>query len=150
MARNKRKKINDKDKFKGIREEAKKRCRQKKSREKAIKKGAAAIARNLANSNVREIMEQNRGEPTNPWPRRSVTVEHASKEINPSLVVRTEKFLGAGRFGNCYLAHYRDSLVAVKEYENVKSRGIWSNYEERAAPPHYKLSWAKAEKPYLV
>ena len=93
MARNKRKKINDKDKFKGIREEAKKRSRQKKSREKAIKKGAAAIARNLANSNVREIMEQNRSEPTNPWPRRSVTVEHASKEINPSLVVRTEKFL---------------------------------------------------------
>ena len=86
-----------------------------------MKKGAAAIARNLANSNVREIMEQNRGEPTNPRPRRSVTVEHALKEINPSLVVRTEKFLGAGTFGNCYLAYYRDLLVAVKEYKNVKS-----------------------------
>lgn len=45
------------------------------------------------------------------------------KEINPSLVVRTEKFLGSGTFGNCYLAYYRDLLVAVKEFKSVKK---WS------------------------
>jgi len=25
--------------------------------------------------------------------------------------------LGCGSFGNCYLAHYRDVLVAIKEFK---------------------------------
>ena len=120
MARNKRKKIIDKEKLKGIRKEAKKRWRQKKSREKAMQKVAAAIAGNSANIGVREIAEQKRGETANPRLRRSVRVEHQLREIDPSLVVRTQKFLGAGTFGNCYLAYYRDLLVAVKEYKSAK------------------------------
>jgi len=35
-------------------------------------------------------------------------------------VVRTEKFLGSGTFGNCYLAYYQDLLMAVKEFKSVK------------------------------
>ena len=43
------------------------------------------------------------------------------KEIDPSLVVRTTKFLGAGTFGSCYLAFYRDMVVAVKEFKERKN-----------------------------
>ena len=43
------------------------------------------------------------------------------KEINPSLVVRTTNFLGAGTFGSCYLAFYRDMVVAVKEFKERKN-----------------------------
>lgn len=164
MARNKRKTIKDPEKLKKIRKEAKKRWRQKKAQEKALKaaaaiagnsatigkkeeqvvrsvrevaeqkveektmKTAAAIAGNSGTigrkedrvvTSVREVAEQKRGEPANP-PRRRVDVQHHVKEINPSLVVRTEKFLGSGTFGNCYLAYYRDLLVAVKEFKSVK------------------------------
>ena len=43
------------------------------------------------------------------------------KEINPSLVVRTTNFLGPGTFGSCYLAFYRDMVVAVKEFKKRKN-----------------------------
>ena len=43
------------------------------------------------------------------------------KEIDPSLVVRTTNFLGAGTFGSCYLAFYRDMVVAVKEFKERKN-----------------------------
>lgn len=43
------------------------------------------------------------------------------KEINPSLVVRTTNFLGAGTFGSCYLAFYRDMVAAVKEFKRRKN-----------------------------
>ena len=43
------------------------------------------------------------------------------KEIDPSLVVRMTKFLGAGTFGSCYLAFYRDMVVAVKEFKERKN-----------------------------
>ena len=91
-------------------------------------KTAADIAGNSATigkkenrvvTSVREVAERKRGEPTN-QPGRPVDVQHHVKEINPSLVVRTEKFLGSGTFGNCYLAYYRDLLVAVKEFKSVK------------------------------
>jgi len=91
-------------------------------------KTAAAIAGNSGTigrkedrvvTSVREVAEQKRGEPANP-PRRPVDVQHRVKEINPSLVVWTEKFLGSGTFGNCYLTYYRDLLVAVKEVKSVK------------------------------
>jgi len=54
-------------------------------------------------------------------PRRPVNVQHHIKEINPLLVVQTEKFLGSGTFGNCYLAYYRDLIVAVKEFKPTRN-----------------------------
>ncbi|XP_068690592.1 misshapen-like kinase 1 [Montipora foliosa] len=100
---------------------------EQKIQEKTMKT-AAAIAGNSATigrkedrvvTSVRELAEQKRGEPAN-RPRRQVDIQHHVKEINPLLVVRTEKFLGSGTFGNCYLAYYRDLLVTVKEFKSVK------------------------------
>lgn len=91
-------------------------------------KTAAAIAINSATisrkedqavASVREVVEQKCGEPANP-PRRPIHIQHHVKEIDPSLVVLKERFLGSGIFRNCYLAYYRDLLVAVKELESVK------------------------------
>ena len=45
------------------------------------------------------------------------------KEIDPSEIVRSEKSLGQGTFGMCYLAHYREILVVVKEFKPQES---WS------------------------
>ena len=42
------------------------------------------------------------------------------REVDPCSIMRFEKFLGCGSFGNCYLAHYRDILVAVKEFKAEK------------------------------
>ena len=39
------------------------------------------------------------------------------KVINSSDVFRSEKTLGCGTFGVCYLAHYRGIMVAVKEFK---------------------------------
>ncbi|XP_068675704.1 probable serine/threonine-protein kinase DDB_G0280461 [Montipora foliosa] len=44
------------------------------------------------------------------------------KEINPSEVAKSTKFLGCGSFGTCYLAYYRGIPVAVKEFRLRKSR----------------------------
>ena len=38
-------------------------------------------------------------------------------------IVRTEKSLGCGTFGGCYLAYYRNITVAVKEY-GMKSKSV--------------------------
>ena len=35
-------------------------------------------------------------------------------------MVRSEKFLGSGSFGNCYLAYYKDVAMAVREYKKEK------------------------------
>ena len=70
MARNKRRTVKDKEKLKKIRKEARKRWRQKKSAEKAMKK--------LAEEKKRNKDKERR----------------KFKEIDPSLVVRTTKFLG--------------------------------------------------------
>ena len=45
------------------------------------------------------------------------------KETDPSEIARSEKTLGQGTFGVCYLAHYREILVAVKEFKQQES---WS------------------------
>ena len=100
MARNKRRTVKDKEKVKKIRKEARKRWRQKKSAEKAMKKLAEEKKRN-------EDKERRK-----------------FKEIDPSLVVRTTKFLGAGTFGSCYLAFYRDMVVAVKEFKERKNADL--------------------------
>lgn len=42
------------------------------------------------------------------------------REIDLCLIVRLEKFLGCGSFGNCYLVYYRDILVVVKEFKVEK------------------------------
>ena len=44
------------------------------------------------------------------------------KQINPTEIVRANKFLGSGTFGTCHLAHYRGILVAVKEFKTRRSR----------------------------
>ena len=44
------------------------------------------------------------------------------KQINPTEIVRANKFLGSGTFGTCHLAHYRGILVAVKEFKSRRSR----------------------------
>ena len=41
----------------------------------------------------------------------------AIKEITSTEIVRSEKFLGSGTFGSCYLAHYRGYLVSMKEFK---------------------------------
>ena len=97
MARNKRRTVKDKEKLKKIRKEARKRWRQKKSAEKAMKK--------LAEEKKRNKDKERR----------------KFKEIDPSLVVRTTKFLGVRTIGSCYLAFYRDMVVAVKEFKKRKN-----------------------------
>ena len=44
------------------------------------------------------------------------------KEIHPSEVAKSTKFLGYGSFGTYYLAYYRGISVAVKEFRLQKSR----------------------------
>lgn len=49
--------------------------------------------------------------------------EESIMEIDPSEIIRSEKSLEQGTFGMCYLAHYWEILVAVKEFKLKKS---WS------------------------
>lgn len=117
MARNKRKNVKDKDRIKQIRKEARKRWRNKKANEKAMNnatKEAIAVPDLAKESNQAAALTNQ--EP--PKPR--VVLQRHVKEIDPSLLVRSEKFLGSGTFGNCYLAYYRDVVVAVKEYKKGK------------------------------
>ena len=53
-------------------------------------------------------------------PKTQVVLQWHVKEIDPSLVVRSEKFLGSGSFGNCYLTYFKDVVVAVMEYKKEK------------------------------
>ena len=46
----------------------------------------------------------------------------AIKEINPSEVVRGNKFLGCGPFGTWHLAQFRGILVNIKEFTPWQSR----------------------------
>ena len=123
MARNKRKVVKEKEKFKKIRKEARKRWRNKKAQEKAMKnahkefvhgkpaceKGSNPFAQLPEKTALKDAAKSKR------------QVEHRHvREIDPSLIVRSEKFLGRGTFGNCYLAHYRDVLVAIKEFKAEK------------------------------
>ena len=113
--------IKDKEKFKKIRKEARKRWRNKKAHEKAMKNGQKELvpgkpASKKISNPVAQLSEKTAPKDTTKS-KRQVPVEHRHvRKIDPSLIVRLEKFLGCGSFGNCYLAHYRDVLVAVKEF----------------------------------
>ena len=57
------------------------------------------------------------------------------KEIDPSLVVRTTKFLGAGTFGSCYLAflqRYGGSCQRIWERKNVDLAHLRSEVRHEA------------------
>lgn len=41
------------------------------------------------------------------------------KEIAPCDIVKSEKCIGAGTFGSCYLATYRGLMVVVKEFKKI-------------------------------
>lgn len=123
MARNKRKNVKDKDRIKQIRKEARKRWRNKKANEKALKnaqKDAIAGPHCAKKSNQAAGLTGETTRTHQEPPKTRVVLQRHVKEIDPSLVVRSEKFLGSGSFGNCYLAYYRDVVVAVKEYKKGK------------------------------
>lgn len=126
MARNKRKKIKDKDKLKSIGKEARKRWRNKKAREKALKN---TIALKLASPvNNRKANEEKAKQACEREEEKSAEPKHRSKtssvkEINPVEIVRIEKSVGCGTFGVCYLAYYQNITVAVKEYR-MKSKSV--------------------------
>ena len=125
--RNKRKTVKDKDKFKKIRKEAKKRWRAKKKLEKCFKTSQTAPKNSQKKNSPAVVVPPKPIEPVNQnaEQKSSVTVKVVSKsrvrEIDPSLVVKTKTFLGSGSFGNCYLAFYRDLVVAVKEFKTGNS-----------------------------
>lgn len=120
MVRNKRKVVKDKEKFKKIRKEARKRWRNKKAHEKVLKNAQkelvpGKLASKKISSPVAQLPEKTVPKDAAKSKRQ---VEHRHvRELDPALIVRSEKFLGCGSFGNCYLAHYRDVLVAVKEFK---------------------------------
>ncbi|KAL9951843.1 hypothetical protein ACROYT_G044578 [Oculina patagonica] len=123
MARNKRKNVKDKDRIKQIRKETRKRWRNKKANEKAMKnvKKEAIAGLHCAKESNQAAESSGKTALTNqepPKPR--VVLQRHVKEIDPSLLVKSEKFLGSGTFGNCYLAYYRDVVVTVKEYKKGK------------------------------
>lgn len=104
MARNKRKVVKDKEKFKKIRKEAPKRWRNKNALEKAMKNVQKDLVPVKPTSPVAQLPEKTATKDAGKSKRQA---EHCHvREIDPSLIVRSEKFLGCGSFGNCYLAHY--------------------------------------------
>lgn len=135
MARNKRKSIKDKDKLKQIRKNAKRRWRNKKAAEKqlrnAIQKDLAVAPNDCQPVHGEEkdsqeppelpVAEKQEERPQSRQSLRRSNVTHAEvlaiKEITSTEIVRSEKFLGCGTFGSCYLAHYRGYLVSVKEFK---------------------------------
>ena len=145
MARNKRrKKLKDREKMIGIRIAAKKRWRQRKKNKKCVEnslqlaspsvschpRGKSPDATKQQEAKLSTVQAKS-PEPTQRPDRASKKpaaaypgdLEESIKEIDPSEIVRSEKTLGQGTFGMCYLAHYREILVAVKEFKQQKS---WS------------------------
>ena len=119
--------MKDKDNLKKIREEARKRWRNKRTAVKALKnlnKGVITGKNERKESSAsRELPEEaacRNPELSNQSRSLSRVASMHVKKIYPSLIVRTEKFLGCGTFGNCYLAYYRDIVVAVKELRSRK------------------------------
>ena len=121
MARNKRKKIKDREHMKAVRKDAKRRWRNKKAQEKALKNAAALKPAGLINVQkakdhhlaINQARERKKEKPAQPKKRDESSVV---KEIDPVEIVRSEKSIGCGTFGVCYLAYYRSILVAVKEF----------------------------------
>ena len=120
MARNKRKKIKDKDNVKTVRKDAKRRWKNKKAQEKALKNAAALKPAGPINDqkakddlDIDQACERKKEKAAQPKKRdRSSDV----KEINLVEIVCTEKSLGCATFSVCHLAYYRSILVAVKEF----------------------------------
>ncbi|KAL9968146.1 hypothetical protein ACROYT_G026481 [Oculina patagonica] len=115
---NKRKNVKDKDRIKQIRKEARKRWRNKKANEKAmknVKKEAIAGLHCAKESNQAAELSGKTALTNQEPPKPRVVLQRHVKEIDPSLLVKSEKFLGSGTFGNCYLAYYRDVVVTVKD-----------------------------------
>ena len=151
MATNKWKNIVNREKLKGIRIEARKHWRNKKAKDKCIKNAAkltcepevrpaVAVAEPVRLSMSFQLPEPEQGF-ADPQPAKYCEPDAAgsttktkksdvsrtrtsapSKEINPSQVVRSEKFLGTCSFGTCYLAYYRRISVAVKEFKPCQAR----------------------------
>ena len=125
MARNKRKSIGDKEKLKNIRKQAKKRWRNKKAQEKALKnavdpKPAINCKADFDDKKTQPIVDFQERKPDEKRKAEQNTSKRRSdfpKEISCREIVRSEKFLGCGTFGTCYLAHYRSIMVAVKEFK---------------------------------
>jgi len=65
---------------------------------------------------------------------KATTRRHNSKELDPSLISRLEnvKALGKGTFGVCYLAKYRNILVAAKEYLDKDGRMTLAKLQREA------------------
>jgi len=104
MARNKHKVVKDKEKFKKIRKEAPKRWPDKKALKKAMKNVQKDRIPVKPTSPVAQLPEKTATKDAGKSKRQA---EHRHvREIDPSLILRSEKFLGCGSFGNCYLAHY--------------------------------------------
>ena len=120
MARNKRKKIKDKDNMKTVRKGAKRRWRNNKGQEKALKNAAALKPVGLINDqkpkddlDIKQPCEHRREKPacSKHWDKSSDV-----KEINLVDIVCPEKSPGRGTFSICYHAYYRSVLVAVMEF----------------------------------
>ena len=157
MARNKRKNIKDKSKFKALRSAAKKRWRNKRAEAKRLKHAVEQAVEHAAVSPESEKSSIAVGENEEPNPAAAliqpveplisrpqgqpeqgrVRMDGAAvpekfanvkadgeriKQINPTEIVRANKFLGSGTFGTCHLAHYRGIVVAVKEFKSRRSR----------------------------
>lgn len=148
MARNKRKNMKDKSKFKALRIEAKKRWRNKRAEAKRLKHAVEQAASEKSPVAVGEAGEPNPAaaliQPDKPSISRpleqreqvQVRMDGAAgpekfanvkadgervKQINPTEIVSANKFLGSGTFGTCHLAHYRGIFVAVKEFKSRRS-----------------------------
>ena len=130
MARNKRKNIKDRDKLKGIRIEAKKRWRKKKAKAKDLKEAIERTFEPEVRPKVvipAELPDAGAGFAAESEPakrcvpkKNQVAVDVSSKskskklresrtptcvpmkEIHPSEVATSTKFLGCGSFGTCY------------------------------------------------
>ncbi|XP_068724100.1 probable serine/threonine-protein kinase DDB_G0267514 [Montipora capricornis] len=137
MARNKRNNLKDREKMKGLRVAAKKRWRKKKN---DLKKGVQtslkeagpsvsipqprdkSLSTVVAGPKPSAMSVRQQGDhleklhpPRRPETETPRNLTSHVKEINPSEVIRSEKTLGCGTFGVCYLAHYRGTVVKVKE-----------------------------------
>ena len=145
MARNKRrKKLKDREKMIGLRIAAKKRWRQRKNKkcvENSLQVPGPSVSCEPRGKSP-DAAEQQEAKPTtvqekSPEPAQRPDKEskkpaatyldkhhkQSIKEIDPSEIARSEKTLGQGTFGVCYLAHYREIVVAVKEFKQQES---WS------------------------
>ncbi|KAJ7384810.1 hypothetical protein OS493_019487 [Desmophyllum pertusum] len=122
MARNKRKAVADREKIKGIRKNARRRWRNKKAIEKALQNVVDAAKPPNEEEDSPKVGELP-GEPVEkPQSLPSdVTRVPTLKKIRSTEIVRSDKFLGYGTFGSCYLVHFRGYLVTVKEFKVRKN-----------------------------